>query len=93
VQQPDDEQASEEASAEDAQSTRDTDPDNSGIRREPELGDHEEVVPPPKAPGNEFGGGEDLDAAKGAARRRHLGRAMRRNARNASLDPDDGIGL
>jgi len=76
-----------------SEGTTDSDPDNGGIRREPELGDHEEVVTPPKAPSNEFGGEDDVEAAKAAARRRHLGRSMRGNARNASLDPDDGIDL
>lgn len=73
-----------------------SDPENAGIRREPELGDHEEVVPPAKAPGNEFEVEDDAAAkaaAKAAARRRHLRRSMKGNARNASLDPDDGIDL
>src|SRR3546814_20526883 len=39
---------------------------NSGIRREPELGEHEDVVPAPKPPVNEF----DLDRdARSEARR------------------------
>jgi type IV secretion system protein VirD4 len=75
-----------------AQKPGSSDPDNGGIRREPELGEHEDIVPRPKAPGNEFGGDEE-DAAKAAARRRHIRRSMRGNARNASLDPNDGIEL
>ncbi|WP_145200219.1 conjugal transfer protein TraG [Sphingobium sp. B2] len=66
---------------------------NSGIRREPELGEHEEVVPKQKPPANEFefdGEEADEDAAR---QRREADRLAARNARNASLDPDDGIDL
>ncbi len=65
---------------------------NAGIRREPDLGDHEEIVPPAKAPETEFD--FDDDPGDDAARdRRQINRSMARNARNASLDPDDGIDL
>jgi type IV secretion system protein VirD4 len=53
-------------------------------------------VPPARAPGNEFEVEDDAAAkaaAKAAARRRHIRRSMKGNARNASLDPDDGIDL
>ncbi|MEO7470447.1 MAG: conjugal transfer protein TraG [Sphingobium limneticum] len=67
------------------------DPANSGIRREPELSEHEEIVPKPsefEAPPREDGQDEEAARAK-----RQADRMMRRNARNASLDPDDGIVL
>jgi type IV secretion system protein VirD4 len=66
---------------------------NAGLRREPELPDHEEVardhVP---APSNEF----DLEAAEpddDALRQRLLASRMRGAARQAALDPGDGIEL
>ena len=71
----------------------DSDAANAGIRREPELGEHEEIVPPTKAPEKEFDF-DDNDPGDDAARdRRQIDRSMARNARNASLDPDDGIDL
>lgn len=66
---------------------------NSGIRQEPELPVEQEVVKPPapKAPSREFefddGATEDATVS-----RRHADRT-RRDARQASLDPDDGISL
>ena len=66
---------------------------NAGIRREPDLGEHEEIVPPAKAPEKEFDF-DDNDPGDDAARdRRQIDRSMARNARNAALDPDDGIDL
>ncbi|MDT9600411.1 conjugal transfer protein TraG [Sphingosinicella rhizophila] len=66
---------------------------NAGLRREPELPDHEEVVrEPAPPPANEF----DLDPAEPddeALRQRMLGQQMRAAARQASLDPSDGIEL
>ena len=66
---------------------------NAGIRREPGLGEHEEVVPPAKAPTDEQEPGEDTSDDDAARARRQADRAMQRGARNASLDPDDGIVL
>ncbi|MGE0596209.1 MAG: conjugal transfer protein TraG [Hyphomonadaceae bacterium] len=63
-----------------------------GIRREPELGEHEEIVPPPPKPADEFrfeSETEDEDAA----RARRLQERMQGVARQAALDPDDGISL
>ncbi|WP_319798440.1 conjugal transfer protein TraG [Nitrobacter sp.] len=67
------------------------DPANAGIRREPELPEHEEIVPPP-TPTQEFellDDEPDVDAAKANAMRSR----MRMVARQASLDPGDGIEL
>lgn len=68
------------------------DPDNAGIRREPELPEHEEIVAPPRPPEQEFDlldDEPDVDAAKARAMRSR----MRTVARQASLDPGDGIEL
>jgi type IV secretion system protein VirD4 len=68
------------------------DPANSGIRREPELPEHEEIVPVPSRPIHEFDP-PDEESDDDAAR---LG-AFQRNARNvvrqAGLDPADDMGL
>lgn len=69
----------------------DGDPANAGIRREPELPEHEEILPPP-SPAQEFellDEVPDVDAAKANAMRAR----MRMVARQASLDPGDGIEL
>jgi len=68
------------------------DPANGGIRREPELPEHEEIVAPPVPPVQEFellDDEPDVDAAKARAMRQR----MRTVARQASLDPTDGIEL
>ena len=70
----------------------DGDPANAGIRREPELPAHEEIIPPPPSPTQEFEPLDeepDVDAAKANAMRAR----MRMVARQASLDPGDGIEL
>lgn len=70
----------------------DGDPANAGIRREPELPEHEEIVAPPRPPEQEFDlldDEPDIDAAKARALRSHI----RLVARQASLDPGDGIEL
>lgn len=77
--------------ADGAESENDT--ANSGIRREPELGEHEDVVPAPKLPVNEFDLDRDAPEDDAARVKREADRTMNRNARNASLDPDDGIDL
>ncbi|MBX3576110.1 MAG: conjugal transfer protein TraG [Rhizobiaceae bacterium] len=68
------------------------DPANAGIRREPELPEHEDIEPK-KAAQFEF----DLDADEpdddAATRRRALDRTMRQVARQASMDRNDGIEL
>ena len=68
------------------------DPDNAGVRREPELPEHEEIVPQPTTPAQEFDildDEPDVDSAKASALRSR----MRMIARQASLDPNDGIEL
>ncbi|QYM71697.1 conjugal transfer protein TraG [Pseudochrobactrum sp. Wa41.01b-1] len=68
------------------------DPANAGIRREPELPEHEEIIAPPPSPSQEFeflDDEPDVDAAKADAMRAR----MRMVARQASLDPGDGIEL
>ena len=70
----------------------DGDPANAGIRREPELPEHEEIAPPPRSPEQEFDMLEDeadVDAAKARAMRQR----MRLVARQASMNPSDGIEL
>lgn len=69
------------------------DPDNAGIRREPGLGEHEEITPEPQSQPGEFDFGDDVPEEQAAARRRAADRTMDGNARRASLDPDDGIDL
>ena len=66
---------------------------NSGIRREPGLADHEDVAPEPVPEVNEFDFDRDGEGSDAARDRRAMDRAMQRNARNASLDPGDGIDL
>ncbi|MBN9505368.1 MAG: conjugal transfer protein TraG [Altererythrobacter sp.] len=70
-----------------------TDPANGGIRREPELPLHEEVVPERPVPTGEFDFGEQDGGDEDAARNRRLADRMRHVARQASLDPKDGIDL
>lgn len=71
---------------------QDEDPATGGLRREPGLEPHEDVVPAAVAPVNEFDdGAEEADAD--SSRSRILSRTMRRAARQAVLDPNDGIDL
>jgi len=65
---------------------------NSGIRREPELPEHEEIVREEVQPLPEFARLDDepdRNAARAAAIRRTLGSI----ARQAAMDPADGMGL
>jgi type IV secretion system protein VirD4 len=68
-----------------------TDSANAGIRQEPELPVHEAVDPPPREPVSEFEAADPDD--QDAVRARTLQGRMRANARQASMDPDDGIAL
>jgi len=70
----------------------DADPANSGIRREPELPEHEEIVSTERAPEHEFDmldDEPDIDTAKA----RTIRQQMRMVARQASMNPSDGIEL
>src|SRR5690625_345089 len=84
--------AAESCSATSAAEGAEGDPANAGIRREPELPEQEEIVPPPPSPSREFDildDEPDLDAAKARALRQR----MHAVARQASMNPDDGIEL
>ena len=84
--------AAESRSATDAADGTEGDPANAGIRREPELPEHEEVVAPPPSPEQEFeflDDEPDVDAAKARAMRQR----MRMVARQVAMNPDDGIDL
>ncbi len=69
----------------------DEDPANAGIRREPELPAYEDIDPQrqPAAPEPELGEPEDEDALRAQT----LHRRLRATARQAAMDPDDGIAL
>jgi type IV secretion system protein VirD4 len=67
--------------------------ENSGIRQEPGLPEHEDIAPEPDRPFNPFDPDADTSQDDTAQNRQTIDRAMRRNARNASLDPGDGIEL
>ncbi|KJC40155.1 conjugal transfer protein TraG [Bradyrhizobium sp. LTSP849] len=68
------------------------DPANGGIRREPELPQHEEIVPEQAKPAPEFAFGED-DPDDDVLRARALRQQARGLARQAALDPGDGMEL
>jgi type IV secretion system protein VirD4 len=75
-----------------ARKTSSDDPANGGIRREPELPQHEEIAPEPVKPKPEFAFGED-SPDEDAARARALRQQVRNLARQGAMDPDDGMGL
>ena len=68
------------------------DPANSGIRREPELPEHEEVAPERPRPAQEFESPDDESDADSEGIRL-FERSARGVARQASLDPADDLGL
>ena len=70
-----------------------SDSENAGIRTEPELPVHEDIVPPPNPITKEFDFDRDEQNDDDAAQNRRLQDRMRGNARHASLDPGDGIEL
>jgi type IV secretion system protein VirD4 len=70
----------------------DTDAANAGIRREPGLPVHEEIVAVPAVPQSEFDF-EPSDRIADIGQARHMSERMAATARQASLDPDDGIDL
>ena len=63
-----------------------------GIRREPELPEHEDIAAAPAPARNEFEFNDRPDDGL-ASHNRRLADRMRANARRAALDPDDGIEL
>ena len=63
-----------------------------GIRSEPDLPEHEDVLPVRSPPPNEFDFTERRDDDE-AARNRAIADRVRANARRAALDPGDGIDL
>ena len=75
--------------------SRRIDPANGGLRREPDLPEHVEVVARPKSPAAEFDFAEadGADTDQSAANNDHIRRTMERGARQASLDLGDGIEL
>jgi type IV secretion system protein VirD4 len=68
------------------------DPDNGGIRREPELPKHEEIAPEPRKPAQEFEPAED-EPDDDAQRLRAMQQQVRTTARQIALDPGDGMEL
>ena len=68
------------------------DPANAGIRREPELPEHEEIAPPERLPLGEFDV-LDADPDVDAARASRLRQQVRSTARQATMDPADGLDL
>jgi type IV secretion system protein VirD4 len=68
------------------------DPANSGIRREPELPEHENIAPEASKPPPEFDFTED-EGDGDAIRARVLRRSVSGLARQAAMDPDDGLEL
>ena len=69
-----------------------TDDADGGIRREPELPEHEDVAPELPFPHEEFAALED-EPDDEAQRARAMQNRFRTVARQAALDPDDGIEL
>jgi type IV secretion system protein VirD4 len=70
-----------------------SDSDNAGLRREPELAEHEEIVSPARVPQGEFDFDTEEDDGGAAQHLQQADQLMVRTARNASLDPDDGMDL
>ena len=70
------------------------DPDNAGIRREPDLPEHEAIAPeaPPPSPVREFGDPDDEPDTE-AVKARVLQGRFGSLARQVALDPDDGMAL
>jgi type IV secretion system protein VirD4 len=72
--------------------TRLDDPANGGIRREPELPQHEEIAREQVKPKPEFAFGEEAPDDD-AERARALRQQVRNLARQGAMDPGDGMGL
>jgi len=65
---------------------------NGGIRREPALPEHEAVAPEERKVSPEFALLDD-EPDDDPVRARAMNRGFRAIARQAALDPDDGLGL
>ena len=68
------------------------DPANAGIRREPELPEQEEIAPPERAPLCEVDVLDD-DPDVESIRASRLRQQVTSNARQATMDPADGLEL
>ena len=68
------------------------DPANAGIRREPELPEHEEIIPEPRKPVQEFDPMED-ETDDEVQRRRVMERNFGTDTRQTSIDPADDLGM
>jgi type IV secretion system protein VirD4 len=68
------------------------DPANAGIRREPELPEHEEIAPEPRKAVHEFEPMED-EPEDEPQRQRMIRQTMGSMARQVSLDPADDMGM
>ena len=66
------------------------DPANAGIRREPELPEHEEIVPEPPKPVHEFEPADE-EPDDEVQRQRIMQRTFGTVARQVSLDPGDDM--
>ncbi|WP_319411288.1 conjugal transfer protein TraG [uncultured Cohaesibacter sp.] len=69
---------------------------NAGIRREPELPQHEEILSPQQPASHEFDildDESDSEAIKARSLRQSMRQSTRMIARQASMNPDDGIEL
>ena len=64
-----------------------------GIRREPELPEHEDIAPEPAQSAREEFASLDDEPDDDAQRARQMQGRFRSIARQASVDPDDGIDL
>jgi type IV secretion system protein VirD4 len=81
------------ASPKPPKAARGSEDDDGGIRREPALPEHEQVAPEPGPPPDKEFAFLDDEADDDAARARAMTARMRGVARQAALDPDDGIAL
>jgi type IV secretion system protein VirD4 len=75
-----------------ARSLSDDDPENGGIRREPALPEHEAIASEEPKPNIEFSLLDD-ETDDDLARAKAMGQRFGAVARQAALDPDDGIPL
>ncbi|WP_299790748.1 conjugal transfer protein TraG [uncultured Marivita sp.] len=78
--------------AQEADTNKPADDADGGIRREPEIPEHEDVAPELPFPREEFAALED-EPDDEAQRARAIQTRFRAVARQAALDPDDGIDL